>query len=58
MPRRLVSWTKLAFVLEGDGEWSGFFRERLEPSLRRQASFLAGNLEFYHRKRGPDTSSK
>ena len=43
--RRLVFWAKLAFVLEADTEWRRFFRERLEPSLRRQASFLAGNLE-------------
>jgi uncharacterized heparinase superfamily protein len=43
--RRLVYWTRLAFVLGADTEWSRFFRERVEPSLRRQASFLADNLE-------------
>jgi uncharacterized heparinase superfamily protein len=43
--RRLVFWTRVHFTLAQDAEWSHFWRERLEPSLRRQASFLEANLE-------------
>jgi len=43
--RRLVSWSEVGLFLDGDGDGRRFFRRVLEPSLRRQARFLARNLE-------------
>ena len=43
--RRIVWWSRLA-NLWSDEVWQGFWRDRLEPSLRQQTRFLATNLEF------------
>lgn len=50
MSRRVVAWSRLApaFVPEGFGggaAYRRFWRERLEPSLRRQVRYLRTNLE-------------
>jgi len=42
--RRLVAWSRLAFLFD-DPDWQVFWSQRLEPSLRQQARFLAANLE-------------
>lgn len=43
--RRLVNWSRLAGAFD-DPTWTTFWRQRLEPSLRQQARFLASNLEY------------
>lgn len=45
LSRRLVAWSRLPLALGGDAAFRAFWRERLEPSLRRQARFLRRNLE-------------
>ena len=44
--RRVVTWSRIVGAL-GSGSSIGrrFFRRRMEPSLRQQASFLVANLE-------------
>ena len=43
--RRLVAWSRLPGLLGEAAPLADFWRQRLEPSLRRQTTFLAHNLE-------------
>ncbi|HEV8065094.1 MAG TPA: hypothetical protein VGP46_09690, partial [Acidimicrobiales bacterium] len=40
LARRLVAWSKVAMLLQSDRDWGRFWTERLQPSLRAQASML------------------
>ncbi len=45
LSRRLVAWSRTALALRSDLAWRSFWRERLAPSLHRQARVLEANLE-------------